>query len=618
MELKIDGQICDLKAGSIAVPGYDAARLADPEACREGRSLKIPIPATPRNDALVGFACDPHAAGGFNDALHTAELSAEGSVLIGGTVRLLAASGEGYTLEIRDGGAGWAENAARRMFSRLGVAWDNVLTPTAIVESWTDDSPVKFFPIHRDEYRRQNSSSDLLPAERLLSVEDYHPFLHVATLVGQIFREADYEVKSRFFESAFFRSLYMSGAYSSRDTTAAAGRMGFSARRLAPATAAANELGRVSANPKAVANTVGNIVDTATPQSVDAGGEAIDGLFNNGNCFSTDNGKIVFTPPTEISVGFEYRLKYTTAHRIVSRTRLKGFDTVDLRPGAEFRFELANRYRDLREAVAPNFTYRALVFDHLAGAQYRLTYTRNGVPGTVWTDFAARSAQVTTPASGTVADPVLLVRSGSQWVAYRGDWALYNGYVGETGQTMVEVRLRTAAESVSPASPKYFNLIYFAGAEPGMALTLHKECSLRPRFLSAPGFGSRIAFADVAQHRIRQSELLDALAHLFNLRFYTEEATRRVWIEPEGEFFGAGPETDWSGRTDFSQPVERPARSPRRFTRCGRGGTGTATARWRASTPGRRLRSGRGVLRRIPTPRCRAKRCCAIRCSVPR
>lgn len=63
MELKIDGQICDLKAGSIAVPGYDAARLADPEACREGRSLKIPIPATPRNDALVGFACDPHAAG---------------------------------------------------------------------------------------------------------------------------------------------------------------------------------------------------------------------------------------------------------------------------------------------------------------------------------------------------------------------------------------------------------------------------------------------------------------------------------------------------------------------------------------------------------------------------
>ena len=557
MELRIDGQPCDLGVKSVAVPGYDAAKLADPEACRKGRSLKITIPATPRNDALAAFAGDPHAAGQFNAALHTAELTDEGASLIGGTVRLLAVSEAGYTLEIRDGGAGWAENAARRMFSNLGVAWSANLTPTTILASWTDASPVKFFPIHRDEYEQQNSSQDLLPAERLLSVDDYHPFLHIATLVGQIFREAGYAVKSRFLDSEFFRSLYMSGAYPSRDTTAAANRMGFSARRLAPATAAAGETGRVWANPNAVANTVGNIVDTATPQSVDADGEAVSGLYNNGNCFTVKGGKIVFTPPTEVSVGFEYYLKYTSTHRIVSRTRLRGFDTVYLGPGSEFRFELANRYKDLRDTIAPNFSYRALVFDHVAGAQYRLTYTRNGAAGTVWTDFAARSALVTTPASGTVADPVLLVRSGSQWVPYAGDWALYNGYVGETGETTVEVRLRTVAERVSPQSPKQFNLIYFAGAEEGMTLTLHKECALRPRFLSGPGFGSRIAFADVAQHRIRQEELLEALAHLFNLRFYTEEATRTVWIEPEGEFFGASPEVDWSRRTDFSQPVER-------------------------------------------------------------
>ena len=204
MELRIDGRVCDLGSEAVAVPGYDAAKLADVEACREGRSLKITIPATPCNDALVEFACDPHAAGRFNDALHRAELSAEGSVLIGGTVRLLAASETGYTLEIRDGGAGWAERAARNMFNTLGVAWSAQLTPTMIVDSWADDSPVKFFPIHRDEYRQQNSSSDLLPAEHLLSVEDYHPFLHIATLVEQIFDEAGYEVKSRFFESGFF------------------------------------------------------------------------------------------------------------------------------------------------------------------------------------------------------------------------------------------------------------------------------------------------------------------------------------------------------------------------------------------------------------------------------
>ena len=388
-------------------------------------------------------------------------------------------------------------------------------------------------------------------------MDDYHPFLHVATLVETIFAEAGYRIESNFTSSPEFRSLYMSGAYPSRDTAALAARMGFYARRLAPATAQGNHLGRVSANPSTTANSVGNIVETATPQTLDTDGEPIPELCNNGNCFGFDKGRIVFTPTTEVSAGFEYYLKYTTDHRILTRERLRGFDSVYLGTGADMPFTLANRYEDRRPDISPGHRYLAIVFDHTDGAQYRLAYTKDGVAEALWTEFSARTAQVTTPASGTVAQPTLMVRSGSQWVPYTGDWALYNGYVGETGETTVEVRLRTAAESVSPASPKYFNLIYFAGAEPGMALTLHKECSLRPRFLSAPGFGSRIAFADVAQHRIRQSELLDALAHLFNLRFYTEEATRRVWIEPEGEFFGAGPETDWSGRTDFSQPVER-------------------------------------------------------------
>lgn len=38
MELRIDGKVCDLGPGSVAVPGYDAAKSADVEACREGRA----------------------------------------------------------------------------------------------------------------------------------------------------------------------------------------------------------------------------------------------------------------------------------------------------------------------------------------------------------------------------------------------------------------------------------------------------------------------------------------------------------------------------------------------------------------------------------------------------
>ena len=95
MELNIDGKPCDLGSERIAVPGYDAATLADVEAAREGRSLTLTIPATMRNDALAGFARDPHTAERFNATLHTAELTAEGSVMLSGTVRLLCASNDG-------------------------------------------------------------------------------------------------------------------------------------------------------------------------------------------------------------------------------------------------------------------------------------------------------------------------------------------------------------------------------------------------------------------------------------------------------------------------------------------------------------------------------------------
>lgn len=597
MELTIDGKVCDL-SGGCAVPGYDLAKCGDVEACREGRRLAVTIPRTGRNAAVMEGAGDPHGAVRFNAALHRAALAAEGSVLLAGTVRLLAVSAEGYALEIRDGGALWAANAARRMFNTLGVAYRAVLTPTTVAASWRDASPVKFFPIRRDEYPRRSSSDDLLPAERMLSVDDYHPFLHVETLIRTIFDEAGYRIRSRFMESEFFRSLYMSGAYASRDTAAAAARMGFFARRLAPATAEADYLGRVWADPTALFNTVGNLVETATPQAVDADGEAVPELYNNGNCFAQERGRIRFMPTTEVSVGFEYYLRYTTDHRILSRTRLEGFDSLYLGPGSELRFALANRYRDRRGELAAGYGYRVVVFDHAEGAQYRLTYTRNGAAGSEWTRFAARSAAVTTPAGGTVTEPRLQQLSGGVWRDYPGDWALYDGYIGETGQTTVELRVRTAAERVSPEAPKYFDLAYFFGAREGMKLTLHKECSLRPRFLTGPGFGSTVTFADVARHRVRQSALLEAVGHLFNLRFYTEEEARTVWIEPADELFGTGPEVDWRSKCDLSQPVvtvDASAEVHERRTLCYAEGdgavkrfeteTGEAFGAWSVETP---------------------------------
>ncbi len=560
MELTIDGLRCDL-AAPCAVPGYDFAAAASPDTCRTGRTLTLELPATPRNDDALRRARDPHAAAHFNAATHRAELREEGALLLAGGVRLLQTTEEGYRIEIREGGAGWAREAARRDLAELGFDLSMRLDPTTICRSWTETGPVKFFPVVRDAWPAGNSPQDLLPDERMLSTDDYHPFFHVATLTERIFAEAGYAVRSRFFASELFRSLYLSGSYGRRDTAAIEARMGFRARRTAAATAEADDAGRVAADPKALAHTVGNLVDTASTGAVDADGEPIDGLYNHGGCLATRDGALRFTPTAEVDVGFEYALRYTTEHRILDRTRLGGFDTIYLGPGSEASCPLANRYVDRRTAVAPGRSYRAIVFDHAPGARYRLRYTRNGTAGVLWAEFSERTARVETPAAGTVAAPALEVLAGGAWQPYGGDWALYDGHVEERGTTTVAVTLRSAARRAGPTSPVRFDLVYFGGAEPGMRLTLHKECALRPTFHGRPGFGATVAFADMLRGGIRQGELLAALAHLFNLRFATDRERRTVRIEPRDMFYDAG-EADWSDRTDFAHPVRRRMLAP--------------------------------------------------------
>ncbi|MEG2240162.1 MAG: hypothetical protein RSC12_03525 [Alistipes sp.] len=556
MKLTIDSLPCDIGTNQPFTLGYDAAARSDVESGRAGRTVVLTLPVSKNNEALFAFAGDPHAHKRFNDTLHFAEITAEDISLFTGVVRLLETSAVNYRIEIRGGASQWAKNAAREMFNRIPINYSARLTPTEICNSWTNDSPVKFFPIRRDTYEQQNSSSDLLPAERMLSVDDYHPFLHVGTLLKVLFEQAGYTINSRFLESALFRSLYMSGAYPSHNTEAACRKMAFFARRTTTVTAHADNVGRVYATPFGAYNIVGNIVETATPQSIDEDGMVWSDLFNNGNCFGIDSGKILFRPPTTVHVSFEYYLKYTTDHRILTRERLKGFDSVNLGTGSNMPFRLANRYIDHRNAPVANFQYRALVFSHTPGAQYRLTYTMNGLSGVLWSEFATRSTLVTTPASGTCTDPTLQIKSGNSWIPYSGDWALYDGYVGETGQTTVELRVKTAPEIVEQTSPKRFNTIYFYGADEGMQFTLHKSCSLRPLFSSAPGYGSQISFADVAQHAIRQSQFLDAVRHLFNLQFHTDERSKTVYIEPCDDFYTPSQVVDWSGKIDLREPIE--------------------------------------------------------------
>ena len=133
--------------------------------------------------------------------------------------------------------------------------------------------------------------------------------------------------------------------------------------------------------------------------------------------------------------------------------------------------------------------------------------------------------------------PCCFIRSGTRWVRYAGDWALYDGYVTESGRTTVELRVRTAPERIAPHRPNSSTGFISTAQRGGNVAHAPQGVFTRPRFSSAPGYGSAITFADVARHPIRQSALLEALQHLFNLRFHTEEETKTVRIEPADEFF---------------------------------------------------------------------------------
>ncbi len=550
MRLSIDGTVCDLEAGTAFDPGYDAERLRSPERLRKGHRVAIVLPRTERNELF--FAGRP----AFNAARHEARLTHDGATLYEGTVRLLAVSDEGFRIDIRGGAAGWARSAALGRFRDIPLEFDGYLDPEDIRAGWSDARPVKFFPVVRDGYPQRNASSDLQPVLRMLTPDDYHPFLHVASLVRALFAAAGYAVRSDFMETPAFKSLYMSGAYAGRDTTALERRMGFRAVRLTAATAAADAAGRVYATPYGADNVLGNIVESATPLAEDETGAVRTDPYNNGNCFGYEDRKIVYRPAAEVSVGFEYRLRYTTDHRIVSRWRLAGFDAVNLGAGGTFRFVLPNRYEDRRRELRAGASYRAVVFDAKAGDRFRLLCNVGGTSGVVWTEFAGRTAAVATPLGSGYEQPALQVMAANgTWKSWNGDWALYDGHIAERGRTTVELTLRTPAVAAGPASPVDFNTVVFGGAEEGMRMTLHAEGEMRPRFSPAPAFGARVGAADVMHHDVRQIALLEAVQQMFNLRFWTDEQTRSVRIEPDRSFWDEAGETDWRGRTDFGEPA---------------------------------------------------------------
>ena len=558
IRLYIDNQRADMDSStSLSISLSLASQTSTSSANRLSKS--ITIPATHLNRRLMEHCDHPASAVMFNHTPHTARVEVCGCVVLEGVLRLTASKvGEGgyYRFNIVGEGCSWRKCADVAIASMM-EEWSGVFTPETIEDSWkAEGAIVRFLPVWRGAGEGQeNYVGRILP-------ENYHPFIHLGSLLGEIFAKAGYAIESEFLDSDFFQSLYMSGRWSEREYGSWRSAMNFLASRNEDSPVVqADYGGRVFASPLKNYHTVGNLVDVPISR--------LDGLPYE-ECFGLDEstGCIRFTPTTTLMAAFDYHLRWRTQFRIKSRTELVGLSEITLGVGDKVKIPLKNNFVALSaEQVVEGGEYAFVVFDATEGTTYRLVADEivnptanpdNLAPGDTVTRVlittSARMAHFTNNHKGRLCNMrVEMVYEGNVF-SYMGDWAVYDGFVQEYGTVELEARVRSKAAKCSPSSPVYFNQFLFGGGEEGMELELLAGSTIRPILYPHPTIGSTLAWRDVADIPQTGMDLIVALQELFDLQIVTDNTSQVVFVEPRCEFW-SDRVVDWSELIDPSKPV---------------------------------------------------------------
>lgn len=532
MVLRVDGVELPLGSLNVEMPGYDARRLHSVAEWRDGSSVVVEVVSSPESDRVLCNAFDLHSGSNFNDGLHSATLEVDGSELISGKATLLATEHrEGvcyYRLSIRSGGSEWADMVAKTGLSDANISCTMRMTPYDIERSWSGEQTIRFLPLQRDSYPTPHDSG-LWGEQRVLMPTDYHPFISVRDLLYASTAAAGYRLQSSWANSNLVRKLMISGAYRRVDADAAERAMGFKAYRTQTLKAKANNNGYVFAwNPVGGAN-VGVIVDSVDPEAQDDEERSYADAYSNGGAMRIVNGSPVFTPTRDISVSYEYKIRYRTDYRITSSRYLTGFDRIYLGTGCDVELKLNNPFVDQSLLLESNMSYRLFIFDYDANCEYKLLnigLVNSAVSEVITPKNCSRSTQLYVRQKGA-----------STYSLYMGDWALYNGFVEERGERDVELVVRTPYKHLAALSEERFAEVSFYGAEPEQQLTLYSGCSVRPIFSGSVGYGDSIEYRDVANHDFTLQSLVEALIQMFNLCVYAHQESRTLVIEPYDDFF---------------------------------------------------------------------------------
>ena len=524
------------------LPLYRFSALRGVEGWREGSEVVLEVRSMNGSGDMFGMSEELHRKSIFNDSYHSARIEVGGVVIFSGVATLLGVKRRGgeviYRVRVRVGGAEWADNAANTRLSDTAIDLELWMYPRDIRNTWSTPVAVRMLPLHRDSYVQEAETGIQVPQQTLLP-HNYHPFISVSAIIDSIANEAGYQICSNFLSSSFAKKLMISGAYKRVEVSEAYASMGFKALRTRTNTAQASIIGRVNASMPVGGSNIGNVVDTVNPNTLDENGNLSIGAYDNGGCFTFENNLPIFRPKREISVAFDVNLHYTTEYRIVSSSRLCGFDTLYFGDECYVDVGLPNHFANRSNEIVPGAGYKLFIFDFDPTKSYYLT----GVG-----DISAAVTEISfEPGFRGVAKLYVSNSAGDIRLPYTGDWAIYDSYVEERGTREVKITVRTSFSSLSPTSPKRFNELFFSGAEEGMKLTLHAGCSITPIFGGVAGYGEKVTFKDIANHDISQAQLLEAIAHLFNLCIYTHRPSKRIYIEPYDDFF-AGGEVDWRDR----------------------------------------------------------------------
>lgn len=556
IKLRIDGQECHLGA-DFRLPEHivklDMARLGDLNALRQGHSVEVEIPSSPCNDPIMCYPADAKAAQHFNQSHHEAQIEVDGATLMQGVVHLVQTIADkqgasAYHLRIYQGGEDWMETMARKKLSETDLEYEKMFSTETIEASWTDDVAVRFLPLHYDSYTPEQAEATLNPLLRIMTVDDYHPFLSVEKLTKAIFAQAGYQVESQFMESEEFKSLLISGKYASVSEVAQsrlAAYTGFEAGRTVEVSATASNRGMVWLSPASLTNSTGNFVNTTEGE----------GLYNSNSVFSiTEDRGMWYYPKTTQTVGFEYEFRYKTPYTIVSPSRLAGFDSIYLGENADFKFELPNPFKDCRDSLRADGEYVCRLFTDTNNRRLRLIGTVGTLQRLLANVYEQKTIFTVPTTMGNCSCELQIADADGVYTPYDGEWAIYESYVEEEGEIEVAVKLRTPAEEITPATGKSFNGIYIYGAQADQRLTLLQGTRLRAVFSPAPALGTTLRWADIAPKDASQLEFIDSIRQMFNLRFITSDSDRKVYIEPLTQLLN-DKVTDWRDRVIRSDKI---------------------------------------------------------------